>query len=142
MKKIALILLLLVITITFCFAKEYNYDGISFEYARGWSFTPIEANKITTISGSNSKHESIQIHRNNADKNVNPKEYLENIASFLIEGYSNSTNKKLKVISKSEITDEIMNGMEVRYVDIFLKGNIYHRVYAFKKNGSLGKKNK
>lgn len=128
MKKIIVVSLLLMLTNITIFAKDFNYDGISFKYSKGWSFNYNQQNDVTTIFGFK-EGSFIQITKSIKPPNVDMESYLENTAESIMEkNYSSS--KKVKLKSKSSITNRDVNGIEARSVDFVFTNKVRQRIYC------------
>ena len=135
MRKIITVSLLLILTGTVCSAKELYFDGIGFEYNKGWSFNTSQVNGTSKITGTNDNN-FIQITKIVRTKGINVESFLTITAEEIMESYY-SPSSKVKIKSKTEISDDFINGIEVKYVEFVLSNKVRQRIYCFVKNTYL-----
>lgn len=137
MKKTVLVSLLIVCTNLICFSNNFNFDGISFEHAKGWKIIHENQNYQTLISG-DVKNVPLKL---TIVKEIANGLGAENHLTTIIDSTEESLfllKKKYKLKSKSNIDERII-GEEIitMSVEFIFSNNIYQRHFVFEKHGYL-----
>ena len=142
MKKISLFLFFLlalfglsVVDFSAVAQTKFYYDGIGFDYEKGWKINNFQRNDTSFVNGFSTsapmsfanKVQSLFVLKSK-DIGISDEEFFEKLKSFTI------SQKRLKVKYISEITDRKINGIVAKSIDIEYKKNGYLRVYRFTKS--------
>lgn len=137
MKRTILTLILVCIAGLICSAKSFYYDGVGFEYGKGWKFSS-SPNCIIGVKDDFkiflAKYEMTAKTEKSRNGQVIASE-LEKKAEAIMEQSMNSRDKKL--LYKSEVTDGDINGIPAKYIEFKYSHKEYHRHYCFEWNGYI-----